>query len=72
MLQASAGRVQQQDAEHVVINQPVEQLADALEQSVQVEDGRELTADLVEHGQNPGLARSASVEPRILNGAGDA
>ena len=38
VLQLFSGRVEQQDAEHLVIDQPAEQFGDALEQFVKIQD----------------------------------
>ena len=48
MLEFFSGRIHQENAEHLVINQPAKQFGNAFEQFIQVEDGCELTCNLIE------------------------
>ena len=64
--------VEQHDGEHLVVDEAAQELADALQQGVEVEDGGQLDGDLVEHFEGLRLARDAGVEAGVLNGLGDA
>src|SRR6185369_15276866 len=59
--------IQQQNREHLVINQLYQQIADALKQLVEIQDRRQLAADLVEDGQRARLARNTGVQARVLD-----
>ena len=48
--------VQQHDGEHLVVDEAAEQLADALQQRVQLEDGGQFDGNLVEHLEGLRLA----------------
>jgi hypothetical protein len=50
----------------------MEELADALQKRIEVEDGGELAADLVEDGEGLGLPRNAGVEAGVFDGLTDA
>jgi len=63
--------VEKHDREHLVVDQPPQQLADLFEQRIQVENRCQLDRDLVQHFQRLGLARDACVQPRVLNGLRD-
>ena len=64
--------VEQHDGEHLVVDEAAEELADALEKGIEIEDGGQLDGDLVEDGEGLGLAGDAGVEAGVLNGLGDA
>ena len=64
--------VEQHDGEHLVVDQPAQELADALQQRIEIEDRGQLDGDLVQHRQGLRLARDARVEARILNRLRDA
>ena len=64
--------VPQQDGEHLEVDDALQQLADALQQVVEVEDAGDLARDLVEHSQRLRLARDAGVEARVLDRDGHA
>ena len=72
MLELLVALVPQQDGEHLVVDDALEQLADALEKVVEVEDAGDLARDLIEHGEGLGLAGDAGVEAGVLDGDGDA
>src|SRR5581483_4150800 len=72
VLQFFACRIDKQDREHLVIDNAGEQVPDALKQLVEVEDGGELAADLVEQQQRFRLVGDASVKPGVLDADGDA
>ena len=67
MLEPLRAVVPQQDREHLEVDDPLQQLADALQQVVEIEDAGDLARDLVQHGQRLRLARHARVKPRILH-----
>ena len=48
VLQLFSRLIQQKNAEHLVVDQPVEQLGDALEQFVEVQNRREFARNLVQ------------------------
>src|SRR5260370_5091686 len=62
-----SSRVEQQNAEHLEINQPAKQLAYSLEKLVQIEDRREFPRNLVQQQQSFSLTRDTRIQPRILN-----
>ena len=64
--------VEQHDGEHLVVDEAAEELADALEERIEVEDGGEFDGDFVEHFEGLRLAGDAGVEAGVLNGLGDA
>ena len=64
--------IEQHDGEHLVVDEAAEELADALEERIEIEDGGELDGDLVEDLEGLRLAGDASVEAGILNGLRDA
>ncbi len=64
--------IEQQDAEHLVVNDLRKAVGDAFEQLVEVQDGGEFFADVEEQAEVAGLARHAGVEARVLDGDGDA
>ena len=63
--------VQQQDAEHLVVDQPAQQLRDPFEQRIEVENRCDFARDLVEHGKRLRLAGDPGIETRIFDGLGD-
>ncbi len=56
MLQLGLGLVEQQDTEHLVVNQPCQQLSDAPQKLIEVENRSQLLADFIEHGERLRLA----------------
>ena len=48
MLQLFAARIQQQNRKHLEVNQLRDTVGDAIEQFVEIEDGRQLAADLIQ------------------------
>src|SRR5208282_4019700 len=67
VLQFFSSRVDQKNAEHLVVDQAVEQFGDAFEQLVQVENRREFARNLVQQEQCARLTRYTRVQPRILD-----
>ena len=67
MLQFLSSCVEQQNAEHLIIDQPAEQLRNALQQLVDVKNGRQLARDFIQQNQGARLARGARVQTRILD-----
>ena len=67
VLQFLSRRIQQQDAEHLVVDQAAEQFGNALEQFIHVQNGGELARDLVQQNQRPRLACGAGVQAGILD-----
>src|ERR1041385_2606445 len=59
--------VEQQDGEHMVVDDFQQKVADAFEQLVNIEDGGEVAADFVQQRQRAGLLDDPRVQPRILN-----
>ena len=64
--------VEQHDREHLVVDQPPQQLADLLEQRIQIENRRQLHRNLVQHFEGLRLARDARIQSRVLNRLRDA
>src|SRR5512141_2592862 len=52
----------------MVIDDPGNEVADALQQLVEIENRRQLAADLVEKNQRLGLLGNARVEPSVFDG----
>src|SRR5581483_7725416 len=67
VLQLLAGCVQQQDAEHLVVNNAGQQLGNALEKFVKVEDGAEFSRNFIQQDKRTGLPGSAGIKAGILN-----
>ena len=72
VLQLLAGRVQQQNAEHLVINQTADKFSNASEEFIEVQNGRQFTGDFVEQQQNARLLGCAGVQLRVLDAGGHA
>src|SRR5215469_16460687 len=72
MLQYAAGRVEQQNRKHLVIDYACHQIGYALQQLVDIEDGRELAADLRKQRELTRLPRYSRVEASILDASSDA
>ncbi len=64
--------VHEHDAEAVVIDQAFRVRANFAQQLVQHQHGAQLAADLIQELQGPRLTHAAPIEPRILDGHGDA
>ena len=64
--------VEEHDGEHLIVDEAAEELADALEEWIELEDGGELDGDFVEDFEGLRLAGDARVEAGVLNGLGDA
>ncbi len=64
--------VPEEDGEHLEVDDALEELADALEEVVEIEDGGDLAGDLVEDGEGLGLAGDAGVEAGVFDGDGHA
>jgi hypothetical protein len=64
--------VHQPHGEHLEIDDAAHQLAYALEQGIDVEDGGKLAADFVEHFECLRLARDAGVQAGVFDGLSDA
>ena len=56
MLKPIGAIVPQQDGEHLEVDNALEELADAFEEIVEIEDAGDLARDVVEHGEGLGLA----------------
>ena len=67
MLELRSTFVEQQDGEHLVVDDSRDKVADAFQQLVEIEDRRELAADLIEQDQCLGLLGDSSIETRILD-----
>ena len=64
--------IEQHDGEHLIVDEAAQELADALEQGIEIEDGGEFDGDLVEDFEGLRLAGDAGVEAGVLNGLRDA
>src|SRR5579864_6829366 len=51
MLKLLPSGIEQQDAEHLIVDQPAKQFRDALQQLVQIENGCKLARDFIEQDQ---------------------
>ncbi len=67
MFELLCALVPEQDGEHLEVDDALEEMADALEQVVEVEDAGQFAGDLVEHGEGLGLAGDAGVKARVLD-----
>ncbi len=72
VLEAFAGRGPEEDGKHLVVDDALEEEANALEEIIEVEDAGELAGDLVEDGESLGLAGDAGVEAGVFDGDGHA
>ena len=72
VLEVLGAVVPEEDAEHLEVDDALEQVGDALEQIVGVEDAGDLAGDVVEDAERLGLARDAGVEAGILDRDGHA
>ena len=66
MAQCFTARIEQKNAEHLVVDQPLEQLCDALEQFVEIQNRSEFARNFIQQKQRAGLARDARVQARVL------
>src|SRR6266576_5089688 len=66
MLQLLPRRIEQQDAEHLVINQAPHQFGDAPQQFVKIQDRCELTGDLIQQKQDARLLSCPCIELGVL------
>ena len=64
--------VPEEDGEHLEVDDALEEMADAFEEVVEIEDAGDLAGDLVEDGEGLGLAGDAGVEAGVLDGDGHA
>ena len=64
--------VEEHDGEHLVVDESAEELADALEERVEIEDGGQFDGNLIKDFKGLRLAGDAGVEAGVLNGLGDA
>lgn len=72
MLEVLGAIVPEEDAEHLEVDDALEEVGDALEEIVRVEDAGDLAGDVVEDAERLGLAGDASVEAGVLDGDGHA
>ncbi len=72
MLQHGAGGIEQQDGEHLVVDDAGQQIGDALQQLVDIQNRGELAADLGQQRQLPRLPRHPRVQTGILDANRDA
>ena len=72
VLEVLGALVPEEDAEHLEVDDALEEVADALEEIVEVEDAGDLAGDFVEDGEGLGLAGDAGVEAGVLDGDGHA
>ena len=72
VLQHAAAGIEQQDGEHLVVDDAGQQVGNALQQLIDIQDRGELAADLGEQRQLARLPRDARVQPRVLDADGDA
>ena len=70
-LQLAGGLVEQQDPERPVVDQPVREDGDALEQLVEIENRGDLLADLGQRLERRGVLPLAIEQPRVLERHGD-
>ena len=66
--QSVAFFVEKHDGEHLVVDEPAQELTDLREKRIDIEDRCELGGDFVEDGESLSLAGDACVEARILDG----
>ena len=59
--------VQQHDGEHLVVDQPPQQLPDSFQQRIQIQNRSQLHGNLVQHFQRLRLAGDARIEAGVLN-----
>ena len=67
VLEFLPGGVQKQDAEHLEIDEPAQQLADAFQQLIEVQNRGQLARDFVQQKQGSRLPRGPRIELRVLD-----
>src|SRR5215831_3664520 len=67
MLQFLARRIEQQDAEHLVVDQSAYQFGDTAEQLIEVQDRRKFARDFIQQQKNPSLLCRSRVELRVFD-----
>src|SRR5579872_460051 len=67
MLQFLAGRIEQQNTKHLVVDEAAQQLRDSLQQFVDIQNRGKLSRNFVQQNQSTGLACGARVKTGILN-----
>src|SRR5882757_8605352 len=72
MLEVLIAVVPEKDAEHLEVDDALEELGDAFEEIVGVEDAGDLAGDVVEDAEGLGLAGDAGVEAGVFDGDGHA
>ncbi len=72
MLEVLGAVVPEEDAEHLEVDDALEEVGDALEEIVGVEDAGDLAGDVVEDAEGLGLAGDAGVEAGVFDGDGHA
>ena len=70
MLKLLAGGIQQENAEHLEINQTAEQFGNATQQFVQIQNRSEFAGDFVEQQKDFCLLRSAGIQVGVFNASG--
>jgi hypothetical protein len=72
VLEVLGAIVPEEDAEHLEVDDALEEVGDALEEIVGVEDAGDLAGDVVEDAEGLGLAGDAGVKAGVLDGDGHA
>ena len=72
MLQDAPAGIEQQNGKHLVVDDAGQQIGNALQQLIDVQDRGEFAADFGEQGQLPRLAGYARVEASVLDADRDA
>ena len=67
MLQLLTGRIDQQNAEHLVIDEPPHQFGNPAEQFIQIQNRGQLTRDFVQQQQNARLLGGTGIKLRIFD-----
>ena len=71
VLQFFSGRIQQQNTEHLVIDEPPQKFCNPVQQFIQIQNGRQFAGDFIEQEQNARLARGARVKLCVFNSTCD-
>jgi hypothetical protein len=72
VLEVLGSLIPEEDAEHLEVDDTLEEVGDTLEEIVGIEDAGDLARDVIEDAEGLGLAGDAGVEAGVLDGDGHA
>src|SRR6516164_7127652 len=72
VLQLFSRRIEQQNTEHLIVDQSVQQFGDAFQELIEIENRGQLAGNLIQQYQGAGLAAGAGVETGVFDPHGHA